>query len=107
MTTQTMTSEAVIRALIESWTEAVRAKDTDKLMGYYAPDVVAFDLLPPLQFAGAAHYRQSWADWFVSWQGLIGYEMRDLTITAGDEIAFSRSLNHISGTRTDGETTDV
>jgi ketosteroid isomerase-like protein len=38
---------------------------------------------------------------------LIVYVMRDLTITAGDEVAFSRSLNHLTGTRTDGEKTDV
>jgi hypothetical protein len=31
-------------------------------MAYYAPDVVVFDLLPPLQFVGAAHYRQNWAE---------------------------------------------
>jgi ketosteroid isomerase-like protein len=103
MSTQTKTSETTIRALIEEWTEAVRAKDIGKLMAYYAPDVVVFDILPPLQFVGAAHYRQNWAEWFVSWQGPIGYEMRDLTIAAGDEVAFSRSLSHISGTRTDGE----
>ena len=103
----TQTSEAAIRALIEEWTKAVRAKDIDKVIAYYALDVVVFDLLPPLEFVGAGHYRQNWADWFASWQGLIGYEMRDLTITAGDEVAFSRSLNHITGTRTDGEKNDV
>jgi len=107
MSTQIKTSEAAIRTLIEEWAKAVRAKDIDKVMAYYAPDVVVFDLLPPLQFVGAAHYRQNWAEWFASWQGLIGYEMRDLTITAGDEVAFSRSLNHITGTRTDGEKNDV
>lgn len=83
------------------------AKDIEKLMAYYAPDVVVFDILPPLQFVGTAHYRQNWAEWFASWQGPIGYEMRDVTIAAGDEVAFSRSLTHISGTRTDGEKTDV
>ena len=104
---RTSTSEAAIRALIEEWTRAVHAKDIDKLIACYAPDVVVFDLLPPLQFVDAAHYRQNWAAWFASWQGLIGYEMRELTITAGDEVAFSRSLNHITGARTDGEKNDV
>jgi ketosteroid isomerase-like protein len=103
----TQTSEAANRALIEEWTKAVRAKDIDKVIAYYGPDVVVFDLLPPLQFVGAAHYRQNWTDWFTSRQGLIGYEMRDLTITAGDEVAFSRSLDHITGTRADGEKNDV
>jgi ketosteroid isomerase-like protein len=101
------TSEAAILALIEEWTKSVRAKDIEKLMAYYARDVVVFDLLPPLQFVGAGRYRQNWVEWFASWQGLIGYEMRDLAITAGDEVAFSRSLNHITGTRTNGEKNDV
>jgi ketosteroid isomerase-like protein len=42
-------------------------------MAYYAPDVVVFDLLPPLQFVGTAHYRQNWSEWLASWQGLLGY----------------------------------
>src|ERR671914_998089 len=37
----------------------------------------------------------------------IGYEIRDLSITTGDDVAFSHSLNRISGTRTNGEETDV
>jgi ketosteroid isomerase-like protein len=32
---------------------------------------------------------------------------RDLSITADGDVAFCRSLNRISGTRTDGEETDV
>ena len=104
---KTKTEEAAIRALMEQWTAAVRTKDIDKLIAYYATDVAVFDLLPPLEFVGAAHYRQNWAAWFPSWQGLIGYEMHDLTITAGDEVAFARRLNHITGARTDGEKSDV
>ena len=104
---KTSTADAAIRALMKQWTDAVRTKDIDKLIAYYATDVVVFDLLPPLEFVGAAHYRQNWVAWFASWQGLIGYEMRDLTITAGNEVAFSRSLNHITGSRTDGEKNDV
>jgi hypothetical protein len=45
--------------------------------------------------------------WFLSFQGSIGYEIRDLSITTGDDVAFSRSLNRISGRRTNGEQTDV
>jgi ketosteroid isomerase-like protein len=104
---KTQTSERAIRALIEECAKAVRAKDIEKVIAYYAPDVVVFDLLPPLKFVGAAHYRQNWAEWFTSWQGLIGYEIRDLTITASDKVACSRSLNHITGTRTNGEKNDV
>jgi PhnB protein len=39
--------------------------------------------------------------------GPVGYEVHDLQVTAGDDIAFSRSFNRITGKRTDGEDTDV
>jgi ketosteroid isomerase-like protein len=32
-----------------------------------------------------------------------GYELRDLTITAGDDVAFAHSLNRVSGTLKNGK----
>jgi uncharacterized protein (TIGR02246 family) len=99
--------ETQLRALIHGWAAAVRAKDIDRVIAHYAADVVSFDLAPPLQYAGREALRKSLAEWFPTFQGPIGYEVRDLSITAGDDVAFCRSLNRISGTRTDGEETDV
>jgi PhnB protein len=33
--------------------------------------------------------------------------MRDLQITSGDDVAYCHSLGHLTGTRTDGEQTNV
>ncbi len=99
--------EEQIRQLIDSWTMALRSKDVDTLMSHYKPEVMWFDLAPPLRNMGAAAYRKDWEEWFATWQGPIGYEIRDLSITTGDEVAFSTSLNRISGTRTSGEENDV
>jgi uncharacterized protein (TIGR02246 family) len=99
--------EAQIRQLIDNWAKALRAKDINGLMSHYTPDILVFDLAPPLQYAGADAYRKNFDEWFTSFQGLVGYEIRDLSITAGDDAAFSHSLNRISGTRTNGEETDV
>jgi len=101
------TDEAQIRERIESWTTALRAKDLEGLMSHYAQDILVFDLAPPLQYKGAVAYRKNWADWFPSFQGPVGYEIRDLSITTGGDVAFCRSLNRITGTRTSGENTDV
>jgi ketosteroid isomerase-like protein len=62
---------------------------------------------PPLLFRGANAYRKNWEEWFATWEGPIGYEIRDLGITMGDDVAFSHSLNRIYGKRTNGEDTDV
>ena len=99
--------EAQIRGLINDWAESVRAKDVDGIMSHYAADIVTFDLAPPLQYAGADALRKSLEAWFPTFRGAVGYEIRELSITTGDEVAFCRSLNRISGTRTDGEETGV
>jgi uncharacterized protein (TIGR02246 family) len=99
--------EAQIRALIDAWAKAVRAKDVDAVLAHFAADVVTFDLAPPLQCAGADALRRSLAAWFPTFRGPVGYEVRDPSITADGDVAFCRSLNRISGTRTDGEQTDV
>lgn len=96
-----------IRQLIDGWTRAVRAKDVNGVTSYYAPDIVSFDLAPPLQYRGADALRKSLAEWFLTFRGPVGYELRDLSIAVGDSVAFYHSLNRISGARTTGEETDV
>jgi ketosteroid isomerase-like protein len=99
--------EAQIRAFIDDWAKALRAKDLDGIMSHYASDIVCFDVAPPLQCIGAAALRKNLQDWFATFKGPIGYEIADLDITAGDHAAFARSLNRLSGIRSDGERTDV
>ena len=99
--------EAKIRQLIDNWAKALRAKDVNRLMSHYAPGILVFDLAPPLQYVGTDAYRKNWEAWFPSFQGPVGYEVRDLSIATGNDVAFSHSLNRISGTRTNGEETDV
>jgi ketosteroid isomerase-like protein len=108
MTTAKDRSRAVaeIRRQIESWAEALRAKDLPGVMSHYVPDVLSFDLAPPLQHRGDAIGR-GLAEWFPTWDGPIGYEIRDLSVTAGDDVAFCHSLNRLTGRRTSGEATDV
>jgi PhnB protein len=97
--------EAQIRALIEDWAEAVRNKDVDRAMAHHAPDSVTFDLAPPLISTGATP--SGLAAWFGTWRGPLGFEIRDLHVTAGDDVAFCRSLNRLSGTSQDGATSDI
>ena len=98
-------AEARIRALVDGWARAMRAKDVDGVLAHYEPDSVTFDLAPPLISMGAdANVLQAW---FATWRGPLGYELRDLDITVGDDAAFCHSLNRLSGTKIDGEKADV
>ena len=89
-------SEAEILRRIGKLIEAVRAADLDGVMSSYAPDVVTFDIVAPLRKIGADGKRENWRAVFATYQRPLGYEIRDLTITAGGDVAFARSLNRIS-----------
>jgi PhnB protein len=98
-------AEAQIRGVLDDWARAIRAKDASGVMAHYAPHSVMFDLAPPLISTGADAQRLQ--AWFSTWQGPLGYEIRDLDITAGDDVAFCHGLSRLSGTKTDGEKADV
>ena len=51
--------------------------------------------------------KEDLAGWFSTWRGLIGYEIGDLKIAVGDDIAYCHSLSRWTGARTDGEDTDI
>ena len=106
MNTQAPASEAPIRASMDAWIEAVHAKDLDKLMALYAPDVLVFDLVAQLSCSGAENYRQHYAGWFSAWRGPIRCERRELSITAGEDIAFACCLTHNSGVTAGGQKMD-
>jgi ketosteroid isomerase-like protein len=100
-------AEDQIRGLIEDKVNAVRAKDVDRATFNYAPDVLSFDVIDPLQYIGADAIKKRLGDWFSSFQNSIGFEISDLSITVGGDVAFSHSLNHVSATKTDGVKLDM
>lgn len=101
------TDEADIRGVIDRWVEAFHHRDVAAAMAIHAVDTVSFDIVPPLRYAGTAEYRKPWEETFANFTGPILFEIRELDITLGTDIAFSRSLNHMMGTTNDGQDTDV
>jgi uncharacterized protein (TIGR02246 family) len=99
-------NEAAIRELINGFVTAIRVKDINGVMSVFDPEVVSFDLGPPLQHGGGETFRKRWQELFELYESSIDYEVRDLSITAGDDVAFSHSLNRVSGTMKDGRKSD-
>jgi uncharacterized protein (TIGR02246 family) len=99
--------EAQIRNVIDDRLKAVRNKDVNASMSSLAPDILSFDVVNPLQHIGSDASRKRAEAWFSSFQGPIGCEIRDLSITVGDDVAFSHGLSHVSATRTDGGQLDM
>src|SRR5687768_801223 len=101
------TDEAQIRELIADREIAVRARDVNGSMTNIAPNVVSFDVVNPLRHTGADSIRQRAEEWFGSFQGPVDFETRELTIAAGDAVAFSYGLSHVSATKSDGTVLDM
>src|SRR4051812_17597213 len=97
MTTQPTNDESDIRRRMNQWPKAIGAMDLERVMSMYAPNIVSFDLEPPLQYEGTEAKRKAWARVFAMYQSGLTYEVRDLAITVGNDVAFSHSLNRLSG----------
>ena len=95
--------EAEIKRAIERYVEALRARDIDGVMSMYEPELVSFDIVSPLQYVGADAMRKRWEEVFSSLPGPFGYEIADLSITVGEDMAFTHSFNRTSATLPTGQ----
>ncbi|WP_119303486.1 YybH family protein [Dongia deserti] len=106
--TRTSSLEAEISKVIERQAQGIHDKDAKAAVSHYAANAVIFDLAPPLRNASTGPaLEQSLNDWFATWQGPIGYETRDFSITANDDVAFGHGFVRITGTKVDGEHNDL
>ena len=97
--------EAAIRALIDRWTKAAQEKNVDGVMSIYqrGPSLVAYDLVPPLQYKGWDAYRADYKAFFDHYDGPIEFEFRDLVIAAAATFGYSHELQRVSGTLKGGQ----
>jgi ketosteroid isomerase-like protein len=91
-----------LKALFDDQTEAIRTKDVDRLMSLYAPDILYFDVVPPLRYAGTAALRGRFQQWFDAYKGSLKVESRDFEISASGDIAVAHWLSRVSGTLKSG-----
>ena len=83
-----MNDEDAVRAVIEAWAAAVRAKDIAGILRDHAPDMLMFDVPPPFQSRGIEAYRKTW-DLFFSWSSdPVPFDITEMNVTAGQDVAF-------------------
>jgi len=102
-------NEMQIRQLIDRWTKAFEAKDVKGVMAIYGTgdELVAYDLTAPLEYRGKAAYEKDYEAFFAQYRGPLEVEFHDLKIVAGNRVAFSRGIEKVSGTMTNGQKTAV
>jgi ketosteroid isomerase-like protein len=89
--------DAAVRVVIERWAAAVRQKDMRGVLQNHSTDFVMFDVPPPFQSTGLDAYRKSW-DLFFSWSAdPMVFEIDDISIMAGSDVAFAVAAMHCGG----------
>jgi uncharacterized protein (TIGR02246 family) len=99
--------EQELRELVEERVAAVRTKDPAPLADRTHPDIITFNVLPPLRARGSAAVLEQAQAWFDGYASDIGYEVSDLHVTADGDIGFCSFLYHVSGTLTAGDQVDM
>jgi uncharacterized protein (TIGR02246 family) len=82
-----------IRALVTRWAAAVHDGDLTTVLADHADDILMFDVPPPQEgVRGIDAYRETWPPFF-EWQrqGAV-FEIVDLEVTAGAEVAYACAL---------------
>jgi ketosteroid isomerase-like protein len=98
--------KAQIRALEDRFADAFKAKDVDGIMANYehSQNLVFFDVVPRREYVGWDAYKKDWQGLFASIDGPITlFEVKDLTINADGNLAYSYSFQHyLAKTKADG-----
>ena len=77
--------EAEIRKVWDRWAKAFRAHDINGIMSLYAPKVIAYDIVPPLQYVGKDAYRRDYEEFLAQYEGPIETEFRSVRHRCGEQ----------------------
>jgi ketosteroid isomerase-like protein len=84
--------ETRIRVLIEAWADAVRRHDLPGILAHHEPDMLMFDLPPPMQCRGIDEYTQTWDLFFKYHKPGQAFDVEEIAVTAGQDVAFAAAI---------------
>ncbi|HMR82584.1 MAG TPA: nuclear transport factor 2 family protein [Niabella sp.] len=78
----------IIKTIISGWARAVKERNIDNMLLNHSADIVMFDVPPPFEITGINDYRKTWEESFFTGTEPGIFEIDDLKIEAGANIAF-------------------
>ena len=99
--------EAAIHELVENWASAVRRKDLSGILLNHCANVLMFDVPPPIASKGIDAYRETWGPFFSWARDPVVYDISEMDITAGDDVAFVTALMRCAGTEANGHAIEL
>ena len=101
---ETTQADISVQAVLEAWATATRLNRQDEVLKNHVADLVIFDVLPPMKYESAESYRRSWDQWQPEAQEEGQFELEDLSVTAGTDVAFAHCFIRCGGPMPDGRT---
>ena len=101
------TDEVAIRELMERWAKAVRAKDFGGILANHSSDMHMFDVPPPFQSRGLDEYTQTWNTFFECAREPVKFEISDMNVTVGTDLAVVAASMRCDGGETTGEKVEL
>lgn len=101
---------SLITDLLVLQTRAIQDRNVGEATKNYAPEVIIFDVTGPLSHPkGRQSVTERLQQWLSSFQegAKINFEMVDLSVNAGEMLAFSHSFNHVSAPLEAGGSLDM
>lgn len=87
-----MSDEAEIRDLIARWSKAVRDENLAGIRADHDPDMLMFDVPPPLLSRGLDAYMATWDEFFGAQVRPVQFDFHDIAVTAGADVAFATAI---------------
>jgi uncharacterized protein (TIGR02246 family) len=94
---------AAIRNVVESWAAAVRSRDYEGILQNHSSDILMFDVPPPFQVKGIEAYKKTWDLFFSCVSDPIPFDITEMSITAGKDVAFVVATMRCSEPGANGE----
>jgi ketosteroid isomerase-like protein len=88
-----VSTESDICTLITRWVEAIVSTDLDGVVAHHSDDIVMLDVPPPYEgIRGMDAYRASWPPFFDFIRSGATFELLELNVEAGEDVAFAHGL---------------
>ncbi len=89
---QELNDDAQIHALIERWAKAVREENRAAIRADHDPDILMFDVPPPLLSRGLDAYMVTWETFFSRSEKPVAFDFHDVKVTCGQDVAFATAI---------------
>lgn len=100
-------AEAAIRRLVEDWAKAVRGRHLPAILRHHSSDILMFDVPPPFLSSGIEAYRKTWESFFSWAHDPATFDVLEMHVTAGRDVAFVAAIMRCAGQEPDGKNVEL